>query len=429
MLPLRHLIALLPLLAAGIAPAQEAPSASGLRLSGFGTLGVLHADAPPGWGFLREDTQPLNSGGTRLSVDTRVGVQANYALDERIELVAQVVLKDRVRGSRLLESLEWAFVAYRPTPNMLLRVGRLNADIYMLSDLRNVGFAYPWVRPSVDYYGALPLSSIDGADISHTWDFGDVRWRVKAFVGAQSQVSTDAPRGEPTYRSDADSIFGASMSREAGGLTLRANVGTARVAARQTDQIRQVLQGFSLLQSLPLPAIAAEAGSLRASLGIDRVHIHFIGFGAAYETGAWQLSAELAHIGGGLRVVAGDYGYVSAGRRFGDFTVYGMLGRSRAHGGLVAQPEWAATLAPLIGPEAAGQAQGLGTAAAQTINHRRVDQRSVSLGVRWDLHPQVALKLQWDHYRIGHHGSLLWANGTDDAARANVGTLVMDFVF
>jgi hypothetical protein len=57
------------------------------------------------------------------------------------------------------------------------------------------------------------------------------------------------------------------------------------------------------------------------------------------------------------------------------------------------------------------------------------NQHTVSLGARWDLHPQVALKFQWDRVRIGAYGGRLWANATAQAAEANVTSVLLDFVF
>jgi hypothetical protein len=46
--------------------------------------------------------------------------------------------------------LTWAFISYAPVPDMKVRAGRLGWDVYMLSDSRNVGYSYLWVRPPVD---------------------------------------------------------------------------------------------------------------------------------------------------------------------------------------------------------------------------------------------------------------------------------------
>lgn len=46
-------------------------------------------------------------------------------------------------------SVEWAFLKGRLFPKLIVRAGRLGVDVFMLSEYRNIGFAYPWVRPPV----------------------------------------------------------------------------------------------------------------------------------------------------------------------------------------------------------------------------------------------------------------------------------------
>jgi nicotinamide mononucleotide (NMN) deamidase PncC len=94
-----------------------------------------------------------------------------------------------------------------------------------------------------------------------------------------------------------------------------------------------------------------------------------------------------------------------------------------------APTDWASALTPVIGPEGAAGSQAVGAAVASISNVTRIDQRSLSLGMRWDVHPQMALKAQVDHIRVGANGAGLWARATSDARIANVLSLVVDTVF
>jgi hypothetical protein len=59
-----------------------------------------------------------------------------------------------------------------------------------------------------------------------------------------------------------------------------------------------------------------------------------------------------------------------------------------------------------------------------------VDQLTYTLGARWDLQPNVALKLQWDAIR-GHAGSHFPYARADSEwnGRTDVLSLSLDFVF
>lgn len=80
-------------------------------------------------------------------------------------------------------------------------------------------------------------------------------------------------------------------------------------------------------------------------------------------------------------------------------------------------------------PAWAGAAYGLGAVGAALNNVGRVEQASVSAGLRWDLNPQMAAKFQYDHFRIGEHGGTLWGNSDNSGRRANVVSFVIDSVF
>ena len=91
-------------------------------------------------------------------------------------------------------------------------------------------------------------------------------------------------------------------------------------------------------------------------------------------------------------------GYVGLGRRFGPVTVFGLASGIKSLTQPAETPAWGAALAPVLGPANAQQAQLLGEAGAFAANRSGVNQRSLSLGVRWDVLPQIALKVQWESF-------------------------------
>jgi hypothetical protein len=66
--------------------------------------------------------------------------------------------------------------------------------------------------------------------------------------------------------------------------------------------------------------------------------------------------------------------------------------------------------------------------ASGLINSGRIQQRTFSLGFRWDLDPRIALKLQWDRVFVSPHGGAIWV-GDSSGGRAQVGTVMVDFLF
>ena len=106
-----------------------------------------------------------------------------------------------------------------------------------------------------------------------------------------------------------------------------------------------------------------------------------------------------------------------------------MVGRARSSRAPLPDPQWAATLAPVVGPAVAAGAQALGQAISSSYNLGRENQGTVSVGARWDVHTQVALKFQVDFVRSAAYGGGMWAFDTSAAHHACVLSTGMDFVF
>lgn len=410
---------------AGLAQAQDADRASGgqgLRISGFGTLGVSHVDAPEGWGFRRERTQGSGDASVRADVDTRLGVQLNYSLSSQLEFVAQAIAKKRGTYAQNSDALEWAYASYRPNAHWTLRAGRVNLDAFLMADYRNVGYGFTAARPPVELYGMLP-TALDGVDVARSWFQGDAQWRAKLMVGTVSIGDYDVSRTSRTR----DGIVGFMVSREEGGLLVRASVSRAEVKLNLTEQ-RAVLDALGQLTRLPLPTVASQAGALIKRLGAEPLKALFTEVGLRHELADWQWSAEYVHIEGDP-LIKQRSAYVTVGRRLGDWTPYVGFGTTRDAMQVAPMPAWQAPLTPVLGPALAAQLQGLGSAVTAAVNGTRVHQSTWSVGARWDFHPQSALKLQLDSSHVRTAGSGLWTRAEASGGRARVATVMVDFIF
>lgn len=419
----RGLLASLAVCAGGAA-AQDAdrPATTGLRVSGFGTLGISEVQAPPTWGFRRELTQPARPGRWRWDADTRLGVQANYSVDPSLELVAQVIAKKRGAFAADTDALEWAYASYRPDAEWTLRAGRVNVDTFLMADYRNVGFGFLSLRPPVEFYARLP-TTLDGGDIARSWIVGDAQWRAKLMAGATRIGDVDFSEAGRL-----NSVLGAMVSREQGGWLLRASIARARIDFRQDDAQRAALAALGQLGTLPLPAVAAPALQLRERLGANGIQSLFTEVGLRYEGSEWQGSVEFVHVSAAPLTVERTF-YAMLGYRLGDWTPFVGHGRSRNAVAALDAPAWLQALAPVLGPSAAAEAQGLGNAVVAVLNGGRLVQSSWSLGLRWDFHAQAALKLQWDRIKVAPGGGSLWSGVDGAPGRARVATAAVDFIF
>ncbi|WP_342805954.1 hypothetical protein [Alteromonas sp. M12] len=394
---------------------------SALRISGFATLGVTNVDAPDDWGFRRDISQPANDGDLRGDIDSRLGLQFNYAPNAQFELVGQFVLKRRSSYAPASDAIEWAFAAYRPLADLTMRVGRVNIDAFLSADYRNVGFAYPFARPPVEFYGSLP-HSLDGIDINKDMQFDDSFWRFKAYAG-RSHSGDLAFDG----RTSVKPVYGLTVSRESNGLTLRLGLAHAGLDDNPAPLV-PLLDGLNSMTALPIPQIVSQVESFQSRLDSSDSHGIYHSLAMNYDSLDWLWTFELTKVTGhpSTRLTAG---YAGFGRRIGAVTLFAGYSRISTPKLPVSTPDWATPLTPIIGETGAFQAQALASASAIAVNSSGANQHTFSLGGRWDFRHDMALKIQWDKVSIDEYGARLWTNGTFESANADVYSVLLDFVF
>lgn len=403
------------------------------RFSGFSTLGLQHVDSGMGLRFAREANQPRANGATDAGADSRLGLQVEGNLEHNLEVVGQVVVKRLDRHDPWVSNrLELGYLAWRPDDHWRLRVGRYAPDLFLLAEYRNVGFAYPWVRPNTEVYAWLPISSLDGADVRYQWMAeDDALWRLRASVGDwRGTLPTVANDLHVHHRQRT-----VSLAREAGPLTLRVSYtgSSNRVTVAPSQDPALLMAPLGQVAALPLsPEVRQQALALQDALPLDRPDFHYVGLGLLYEGAPWLVHAEVTRTTGGQVGVASRRGYVSLGWRHGAYTWFGTVSRTRA---LTAPASldaarWQAELAPLVGPQAAAALTGAGSMASMIVNLRRSEQRAYGLGVRWDVGNQTALKVQVDRYQPQANATSGWnLLVKDGGVRATQWSLVWDQVF
>lgn len=398
-------------MACSAAAADGAPT-PGWSLGGFGSLGLTHASIRSA-DFTSSIMKYSGAGHTdRWSphVDTRIGLQADLAIGQEWSAVVQAVSEQRSDGS-YRPVLEWANLRYQATPGLALRVGRIALPIFLAADYRKVGYAYPWVRPPVEVYNAIPLTNSDGVDASYRWRHGAVKNVTEAFYGRTRKALWD------NATLDAVGVAGISHTASAGNLSVRASALTGRMTI---DIARPLFDAYRQYGG-------AAGAALAERYDVDGRRVRATSLGLNYDPGAWFVMAELGRIKTGSYLGDTYTGYASAGYRLGDLTPH---------------VSWAAVdpdsptrdpgLAPGALPAPLRPAAALANARLNWLLSTIAIQSTVSLGARWDLSPGAALKVQYDRTRPSHgsRGSLV--NVQDDFTSdqtVHVASVVLDFVF
>jgi hypothetical protein len=400
-------------LAPGGALAQQYPDFS---FSGYGTLGVARSDEDRA-DYLVDAFKPDGPGHTdqwSYKVDTRLGGQVSAWFTPRLSGVLQVLVQQDHDDS-WRPRIEWANVKYQLTDDLSVRAGRVVLPVFMVTDTRRVGYANVWIRPPVEMYSLVPVTSNDGADA--TWRLPVGAWTntMQLTLGRSDSKFPNAS-GFDAGTAEARRIAAFVDTVESGPFTARLSYGEARLTVAA---YRPLFDAFRMFGP-PGEAIAQR-------YGIDDRRATFLGLGAGFDPGTWFATGEWARFDTRSIVGRKSAWYVSAGPRLGKLTPYATYARIKAES---ASSDPGVSVAGLP-----AEVAGLGQLLNATLNRQLgalPQQSTVSIGVRWDFLRNAALKVQLDRVRVGPRSHGTFGNVQPDfpaGAHVNVVSAAVDFVF
>lgn len=387
-----------------------------LRVSGFGTLGLATGDNKQ-YGLLRDQESYKGAGGASPPpwTDSRLGLQIDAEITPDLSATIQGVFQ-KDPGVSFTQTVQWAFLKYQPASWLQIRVGRMGANSFMLSDLRNVGFTYDWVRPPTEFYGMFPIYSYDGVDATYRARLSD-SWslELQGLYGASRFSVPDNDSKTSDFKFPA--FWG-------GNAVLRDENWTFRLSGLQTHigntlpEVAQVESGFRTLAPL-VPG----AASMADEVGLQGRWIHFYSAGIGYEDGGWNGQTEYGRTECGCTLIRGsNSAYAMLGHHFGEWTPF--LSYSRVW------PDHA--YQPVSSPLPVPQIQRLYAGGNDFLQLGDLDQDDRTVGVRWNFWEKADLKLQYDNYKVRNF-SALWRIPADRFAggrgTVNIFSAAIDFIF
>lgn len=407
MMPLPLFIGRTTALAAALCccAAQAQSEASAFSFSGFGTVGLVGTNTDKAQyvipGQLRGGDKSWSG-----EVDSKLGLQVTGRLNPMFSATAQVLTKQNSEGNWTPE-LEWAFAKAQVSPALALRLGRMGAPFFAVSDFRDVGYANTWLRPPIDVYGQVPVSHFDGADALYQTSLGSTTLSTQVFAGASSSHFEGA-------KLKLKSLAGLSVTAEFdGGVTLRVGhvQGKIHVYSDTLDAL------VSALRSVPLPAVAGVGNELAA----DGKDASFTGIGLAVDRGQWLANFEYTKRRTDAYVPDTTGWYGTVGLRYGKFTPYVTVSRLKVDNSNVNN---------VVPVGLSPQLTALKGLVDQAVAGQRTEQNTTGLGLRWDAWRNVAVKAQYDRINPkGSDGLFARTQAGFGQDRVNVYSLAVDFVF
>jgi hypothetical protein len=387
-----------------------------LSFGGFGTVGVVHSSEKNA-DFVSSSIKPNGAGYSHdwsADVDSRIGAQLTATLTPRLSAVLQVISEQNYDDT-YRPYVEWANIKYQIAPDFSIRAGRIVLPVFLVSDYRKVGYANPWVRPPVEVYDLVPISSSDGVDASYRVRVGEFTNTVQGAYG-QGEAKFPGYGGSTAKAKDAWSI---SSTAEYGAATARITYHKASLTF-ESPPLKQLFDGFR--------QFGAEGAALADKYDPNNAKpITFIGLGAMYDPGGWFVMAEWGSIDSDSVLGKRTAWYASGGYRLGKVTPYLTYAETRADSNTSDPGLNLSGLPPAQAGLAAGLNAGLNAALGSLP-----EQKTLSFGARWDFAKSVALKLQYDHIRLGDGSAGTLINtqpAFQSGGKVDVLSAAVDFVF
>jgi hypothetical protein len=336
-----------------------------------------------------------------------------------VQVVSEAVYNNSWDGEpqdMWIPSLEWANLSYRVTDNLTVRGGRIVMPFLMSAEYQKVGYANHWMRSPIELYGKVSYTSLDGGDAWYKHSLGSGTNTVRLYGGMQ-----DAKRGGDLASFEAK-MFGVIDTYEIGSLTVRGAFQRTTVdagGAAAAVPFRQLAAGFGFLGA---SASVAKANEIASDME-DGLIVDMAAIGATYDVGNWFVMGEVFQGWGSALVPEHTSAYVSGGARFNNWTPYATFARTD-----VKEFDDFIPTAGLVGPLLAG-AQAVNAGFVESVTHT---QNSLSLGVRWDVIKNVAIKAQYDYVALPSDSYGMFVNrqpGFEAGDDASLFGLSVDFVF
>lgn len=405
-------------------PTLAAEISDYVRFSGFGTLGIVHSSDKDA-DFRGNIEQSTGAGRTNThdsGVDSVLGAQADVQFMPNLTGTAQIVTRRLSDYTSTRPYFEWANIKYQATRDLSVRAGRVVAPVFMISDSRMVGYAQTMVRPPEEVYFINPITYVNGADVNYKFVSGPVLYKVGATIGKLNQTLVSSA-GTFNYKFDAKLINGAA---EYNGSTLRLGYGRVDLTAK-ADALDVYDQSINALVAAGVAnAATVQSNTYHTDNPVDMYTVGYI-----YDKNEWLFQGEYVSRKSKSDIVLDIDGFSLMGAyRIAKWTPFLGYAHMSTKNPVILPPLDVSSL-PSGLPAKVGPRE-----IVQSLNNTyqmRHNRTTWSMGTRWDVIDNVALKVQFDRTDKEKGGTGLFVNSTpefnNNDRKINVYSATLDFVF
>lgn len=383
-----------------IAPCTWGEESDLFKFHGFGSLSASTTDNSrvKYKSSIQQPTPPNSAAGEwSFEPNSLIAGQLDIASEERLSATIQMIGTMREDGRFTVEP-EWAFLRYNIDPVWSVRLGRVLTPVFLESDYRYVGYGRLSAKPSNQLFGFYPLSNHDGMDITYLGELGNGTIRAIGFVGQTKYDLPDDHKGREQYYTS-NLLYGAALTWDNDQYLLRGAVVQAAFALDGEAAEPTVAQVYDPLIDLANRGWCDECASLaeewdRADNGA-KLTTYTLAGRANYGNAAFTLEGFYRKSDTMIPDIAG-YEF-TASYALGSFTPYVGFALSNTLSNDYQLVDANIPLPP--GPARTAYVDGV-----KIINDyyqsQNIGREVFTLGVRWDVMDNVAVKLQAENWSL-----------------------------
>jgi len=376
--------------------------------SGFATLGLAYSDSDI-YGYRRDigEDQGAFKGDIDYKNHSLLGLQFDHLFNNKTDFVVQAIVRHRSKNN-LDRTISLAFLRHQLTPNWQIRVGRIAPDLFMFTESRDIDFSYVWATVPKEVYSIIPYRSIDGGDISYEKRFDSATFTTKIFAGT-SEGEIIGGGALETVKSE--NMYGLSITYDEFEWSIQGKYTHATFANEAItnmllrNEIRKVPDFIWPNKEAFIPRIGIESDNAKyAAINGQRMMNN------------WLLSAEFSRITSSselLRKIT-NY-YISAAYQLDHHSFYAVLGNSTSERWQFEEENVATQFIPEL-------IHGL----EENFNFYSANQKSYSVGWRWNITSSTSVTTQYTHTKIDEHGGTLWLVNSTHSPAEDVNSLLIN---
>lgn len=152
-----------------------------------------------------------------------LGAQLNWDISDSVDVMVQGLYAKNAKDEPYQATLEWALLGYNFGDNYRFRIGKMKIPFMRGTEFRYINYSFLWTRPQI-VQGVNGFDDLYGVDLIKNCYVGDVDYQLQATLG-QAKHKKKNDENHYLYNFSALASYEGSWLRLSGGQTVFDHIG------------------------------------------------------------------------------------------------------------------------------------------------------------------------------------------------------------